>query len=150
MSRVRPYPVTILIVWTLVVWLGRLPLAWNVAGDSTGRKILATVPVALFVGFALAALVGLWRHGAPNRDDERRARATRDARRAVATLVVWTVFYWLVRLPMISTDAHDLAFKAVHLVLGLVSFALSAWVWRSTLTRHSTAWEMAPTAPAPT
>ncbi len=63
--------------------------------------------------------------------------------------MVWTVGYWLVRLPMISTDAHDLPFKAVHAVLAGVSFALSAWVWRSALSRRSAAWETSEVAVGP-
>lgn len=128
MARFRPYPMFALVVWTLVLWAGRLDLAWTVAGGSTMSKVLSTVPVALFVVFALAVLVALLRRQG--------ATARRDVligwRRQLALgLVVWTVSYWVVRLPMIVTDSHNFAFHAVHTVLAVFSWAFAAWAWRS-------------------
>ncbi len=77
MSRVRPYSVTALIAWTFLLWLGRVPLAWSVPGDSTARKILATVPVVIFVTLAAVALVALVRRGTPAADPSDRGRRTR-------------------------------------------------------------------------
>ena len=128
MARFRPYPVLALVVWTFVLWAGRLDLAWNVAGGSTTSKVLSTVPVALFVVFALAVVVALLRR--------RGETAHRDVlvgwpRRLALGLVLWTVGYWLVRLPLIVLDSHNFAFHAVHTVLAVFSWAFAAWAWKS-------------------
>ena len=132
MSRLTPRPPFVLIAWTLLLWTGRLQLAWAATDDSAAAKVLATVPVVIFVASAVAAAVALLR-----RSDVRSCwtpidRSVERARLAVSVLVVWTVGYWLVRLPMILADAHDAPFKAVHTVLALVSWAIACWVaWRT-------------------
>ncbi len=52
----------------------------------------------------------------------------------VAALAGWTVGVWIVRAVGIATGDHEAAFIAVHLVLALVSIALSAWAWHSVTT----------------
>lgn len=98
--------------WTLFTWVTRLPLAWSDDELTTGEKVLATVPVALFVVLALvsAALV----------------LARRPAARSVlAAFLVWTVGYWAVRMVLIATHGHPTAFVVVHAVLALVATALA-------------------------
>jgi heme O synthase-like polyprenyltransferase len=123
----------VLIAWTLVLWAGRLQLAWTAIDDSAGAKVLATVPVVIFVVLAVVAAVALLR-----RSDVRSCwtpidRSVERARRAVAVLVVWTIGYWLVRLPMILVDGHGAPFKVVHAVLALVSWTIAGWVALRTL-----------------
>ena len=77
MSRLRPYPVFALAAWSLFLWTSRLGLAWKTAGSTAG-KVLATVPVAIFVALGLALLAGA--RGARHRVD--RALGVGLARRA--------------------------------------------------------------------
>jgi hypothetical protein len=43
---------------------------------------------------------------------------------------VWTTAVWLVRVPQITLANHDVPFKVVHGVLGLLSIALAVGVFR--------------------
>lgn len=135
MARFRPYPVLALVIWTLVLWAGRLDLAWNVAGGSTASKVVSTVPVALFVVFALAVVVALFRRQG---ETARRNVLVGWPRRLSLGLVAWTVGYWVVRLPLIVADSHNFAFHAVHTVLAVFSWAFAAWAWRSLATSETT------------
>lgn len=128
MARFRPYPVLALVVWTLVLWTGRLDLAWNVAGGSTASKVASTVPVALFVVFGVTVAVALLRRRG---EAARRGALEGRPRRLALGLVAWTAGYWMVRLPMILADSHKFAFHAVHAVLAVFSWAFAAWAWRS-------------------
>lgn len=106
--------------WTLFTWVTRVPLAWSDDELTTGGKILATVPVLVFVVLALVtgALV-LTR------------RAT--ARPAVVGLAVWTVGYWIVRMLLIATNGHAVGFVVVHAVLALVASTLAVLAGRAAL-----------------
>jgi hypothetical protein len=122
MDRIRPVAVLGLAAWSLVVWTGRLGLAWGTSG-STGSKVLATVPVAIFVALGVAlAIVVLSRAS---------AALTEAGRRFAVAVAVWTVGYWVVRLPFILTDGHGAAFKGVHAVLAVLSWAVAGLALRS-------------------
>jgi hypothetical protein len=127
MSRLRPYPVLALAAWSLFLWTSRLGLAWKTAG-STASKVLATVPVVLFVALGLALLAVLLRRPP---DEARAGRLSGNGRLLVLGAAGWTVAYWLVRIPMILTDGRSGAFHAVHAVLATVSIGLAAWAWHA-------------------
>lgn len=120
-DRIAPLGVTSLAVWTLVVWTGRLGIAWGTSG-STASKVAATVPVVVFVAFGVGVLLTVLR--CPVRQLGTAARAL------VSLFVAWTVVYWLVRLGLILADGHSLGFKAVHTALALLSWTFAAWAWR--------------------
>ena len=127
MSRLRPYPVLALAAWSLFLWTSRLGLAWKTAG-STASKVLATVPVAIFVVLGVALLVVLLRRPPA---EVRAGRLDGNGRLLVRGVAGWTVAYWLVRTPMILTDGRSAAFHAVHVVLATVSIGLAAWAWHA-------------------
>jgi len=122
LDRLRPLPVTVLAVWTLLLWTSRLGLAWGTSG-STASKVLATVPVALFVALGALALGVVLR--------ARDGRLVERDRRLALGIAWWTVAYWVVRLPIIWFDGRSVGFKGVHTVLALLSWAASAWAVRS-------------------
>lgn len=123
MARLRPYPVFALAAWSLFVWTSRLGLAWETE-PTLGRKLLATVPVAIFVAIGAAVVALLLR-----RDVEASALPLSGAARMAALgAAAWTITYWVVRMPMIAVGPHEVAFKAVHAVLAAVSIGLSVWV----------------------
>lgn len=124
MSRLKPVAPFVLIGWTLVLWAGRLDLAWTITDDSTAAKWLATIPVAVFVLFALVAALTVLRRGGRLPD----GTLDRAARRAVGILAAWTIGYWIVRLPMILTNDHPIPFKLVHTVLAVISWSIAGWV----------------------
>ncbi len=119
--------------WTLFTWVTRVPLAWSDDELTTGGKVLATVPVLVFVILALVTggLV-LARRSA--------------ALPAVVGLAVWTVGYWAVRMVLIATHGHPVGFVVVHAVLAVVASALAVLAARGALADRAAA-AMA-TAPA--
>lgn len=112
-----------LCAWTLITWTTRLPLAWRDEALSTDERVLATVPVVVFVALAAGAVVAI---------------VTRRASAAglLVVLAGWSAVYWLVRVPMIALNDHPAGFVAVHAVLGAVAIGLSALTgWRLWLDR---------------
>lgn len=116
-------------IWTWLLWTGRLGLAWTATDDDVTGRIVATIPVALFV--VLATLVAVTvihsRRSAQPGDSSPRVD------RAAQILAGWTTLYWLVRLPMILLGSHPAGFLVVHTVLALLSWGAAAWVLRCTL-----------------
>ena len=113
-----------LVVWSLYVWSTRIR---NATGDDTlssGSKAFSVVLSLTFIAFAVAAAVVLVRAWS-------RPLARVEAL-VLRGFAVWTVAVWVVRIPMIALDGHSIGFKVVHAVLGLISIALAAMVWRST------------------
>ena len=106
--------------WTLFSWITRLLLAWRDDALGAGEKVLATVPVLVFVvlGSSVAMLVG----------SRRPAVAP-----ATLVLAVWSLVYWAIRLPLVLLADHPLAFDLVHSVLALVAVTLSVAAGRSVL-----------------
>lgn len=125
-ERLRPYPVTALAAATLLSWTGRLGLAWSDRTLSTDGKVTATVPVVIFVAVGVGLAVVVRHRGADVGDA---------GRRFVRLAILWTAGYWLVRLPIIlahaADDRYTVGFKAVHTVLAVVAWGLSALAWRS-------------------
>ncbi len=125
MERIRPYPVFALAAWSLFVWTSRLGLAWETE-PTVARKLLATIPVAIFVALGAATLVALLRRPVGARGDSLEGWGARLAQ----GFAVWTIGYWVVRMPMIATDPHGIGFKVVHAVLFVVSVGISVLVLR--------------------
>ena len=113
-----------LVGWSLYVWSTRIK---NVTGDATassGSKAFSIVLSLTFLAFAVAGSVVLVRAWS-----RPLARVEALVLRAFAA---WTVAVWVVRIPMIALDDRSVGFKVVHAVLGVISIALAALVWRST------------------
>ena len=127
MQRLRPLPVTVFCAVTLFIWVNRIWLTWTNGTDSVGRKVLWTVPIGAFVLAAAVLLVAML------------AGADRNARwfrLLVQSFALGTALYWLIRLPMIAFNDHDLtaseeiAFKIVHAVLAIVSVSAAWFAYR--------------------
>lgn len=101
--------------WTLFTWITRVPLL--VSGDESA---LGLVPVVVFLVAAVAVVVTV-------------VRRLDSAGTAVVALAAWTVAYWAVRLALIATNGHEVAFVVVHAVLGLVAGALAVLAGRAAL-----------------
>jgi len=107
-----------LVVWTLLVWTTRIGNLWSDADLGLGEKWGRTALALSFTILAVAVAYGVLR-----RTSWRRAVAT--------TLAGWTMAVWLVRSIGIATGDHEAAFVVVHLVLAVVSVALSALALRA-------------------
>jgi hypothetical protein len=107
-----------LVAWTFVVWTTRIGNIWRDADLDTGEQVGRTVLAGSFTLLALAVVGALWRGSA-------RARLL-----AVGALAGWSTAVWVVRDARIVAADHDVGFTVVHVVLGVVSIALSALAWR--------------------
>lgn len=107
-----------LVGWTLFVWTTRIFNIWGDADLDTGEKLGRTGLAFSFTLLEVAVIVALWRGSA-------RTRLV-----SVGALAGWTVAVWVVRDIRIVLAHHDLGFKLVHVVLGVVSIILAAWAWR--------------------
>ncbi|MCX7620492.1 MAG: hypothetical protein N2037_06565 [Acidimicrobiales bacterium] len=117
MTRLRAVAwAVVLSAWTAFVWITRLQ---NAAADSglvgvtrTGTFVLAGTMLALAGVSLVDALV-------------------RRSTRLVQVLAVVTIGVWAIRVPQILAAAHELGFKVVHTVLGMISIglALAALRW---------------------
>ncbi len=129
MDRTHPYSRKLLVAmvaWALFVWTTRIR---NAAGDhaaSTASKTGAILLSLSFVAFAVAGLVVLWR----NRTGP--ARVSARGALVLRAFAAWTTGVWIVFATIILVHHHPVAFKAVHVTLGLISIALSVGLWRST------------------
>jgi hypothetical protein len=99
--------------WTLFTWITRVPLL--IGGD---ESILGLVPVVVFVGAGVGVAVAV-------------LRRLDVAGTAVVALAAWTVAYWAVRLALIATNGHEVAFVVVHAVLGGVAGTLAVLAGRA-------------------
>jgi hypothetical protein len=116
----RRLPATLALCgWTLLVWTTRIGNIWDDDDLTTGEKwgrtglALSFTVLALAVGYAVL-------------------RRQPWCGLAVKLLAGWTIGVWLTRSVGIATGDHDAAFIAVHLVLALVSIALSVLAVRET------------------
>ena len=112
MSTPRRPAAIALVLWTLFVWTTRIGNIWNDDALGRGEKWGRTALAGSFTVLAVAVAVALWHRAGWRRS-------------AVTALAAWTVAVWAVRSVGIATGDHDVAFVAVHLVLAVVSIALS-------------------------
>jgi hypothetical protein len=109
----RRLPATLaLCAWTLLVWTTRIGNIWGDDDLSTGEKWGRTGLAMSFTVLALAVAFAVLRRQ-PWRG------------LAVKVLAGWTIGVWITRSFGIATGDHDAAFVTVHLVLAVVSIALS-------------------------
>jgi hypothetical protein len=102
------------VAWTVFVWAGRI--------RNGGSVLLA----GSFLVLAALVVFSLWK---------RRPWL----RYSVTALVVWTIAVWAVRTPMILAHDHPADFKAVHVVLAVVSIGLALWAERDVQRQRQTA-----------
>lgn len=121
MERLRPYPVAAFCAVTLVIWLNRIWLAWT-ADVGVVTKLVSSVPITAFVIAAFVLLAVRLRGADPS------SPAFVGLVRAFAA---GTTLYWAIRLPMIATNHHPVAFVAVHAVLAVASVTAAVLAWRS-------------------
>lgn len=120
MPTIRRPATVALVAWTVLVWTTRISNIWGDDALSSGQKWGRTALALSFTVLALAVAVALWQ------------RSTW-LRPAVGALAAWTLGVWVVRAVGIATGDHSAAFVAVHLVLAVVSIALSALAVRATV-----------------
>lgn len=111
--------------FAIFVWITRIK---NAAGDgamsSTGKAIAITTSLL----FAAAASVLVVAH----------LRRLPWARSGAIVFGVVSGVYWIVRAITIAARDHSAGFKAVHIVLALISVGLAAWTLRAALVRAAT------------
>ena len=101
-----------LVAWTLLVWTTRIGNIWGDDDLTSGEKWGRTGLALSFTVLALAVAHAVWHR-----------TAWRSL--AVKVLAAWVSGVWAVRSVGIATGDHSGTFVAVHLVLAIVSIALS-------------------------
>jgi hypothetical protein len=109
--------------WAVFVWATRINNAWGDHKASLASKWGATLLSLSFLVLAAGTVVALVRA---------RGRSwTRGEAVLLRTFAGWTTAVWLVFGTLIVVHHHPIAFKAVHVGLGLISIGLSVALWRS-------------------
>jgi hypothetical protein len=104
--------VAALVGWTLFVWTTRVGNIWRDHALDAGQKLGRTGLALSFTVLAVVALVA-W--------VQRRSWLTP----AVFVLAGWTTAVWIERSVGIALDHHSAAFVIVHVILAVISVALS-------------------------
>jgi hypothetical protein len=115
--RRRPWAVA-LVAWTFFVWTTRIANIWGDNALDTGEKWGRTLLALSFTVLAIAVVVALVRGAAG------------PLRWTVGALAAWSVTVWAVRDVRIVAADHEIGFKVVHVVLGVISIVLAALAWR--------------------
>jgi len=114
------------VAWTAFVWTSRISNTLRSTTESTGGKVFSTVLSILMLALATAVIAALVRSWSKPMSSTS-LMSLRVA--AIATVVVW-----LVRVPQIvfldDDPTHGAPFKIVHAMLGLISMALAAGLWK--------------------
>ncbi len=120
----RPWLIA-MVAWALFVWTTRIR---NAATDHHASAWSKTGAIALSVSFVVFAVAGIVIVVRTRRD----TIASPFEARVLQAFAAWTTAVWLVFGTIIVIHHHPVAFKAVHVTLGLISIGLSAALWRST------------------
>jgi hypothetical protein len=112
-----------MVAWAVFVWSTRINNAWGDRTASLASKWGATLLSLSFLGFAAAGVGSLIR--------ARGRRWSRGESFVLRAFAAWTTTVWLVFGTLILVHHHPIAFKAVHVTLGLISIGLSVALWRS-------------------
>lgn len=123
MPRRRWALLAVFVTWTSYVWVTRITNTWGSDIETTGAKVFSTVLSGVMLALALGAIVVLvqtWRRP-----------LTVGAARFLQVFCGVTVAVWAVRAVQIVASDHDVPFKVVHVVLGVISIALAVGVWRT-------------------
>ncbi len=129
MTRLARWSLGALVAWTAFVWTTRISNALE-GNESTVDKATSIVFAVIFLAFAAGSvvlLVRLWRG----------ALLDRSWAGFVALFAAWTTCVWCVRFVTIGFSGNTLAFKVVHIVLGLISIGLAALPAREAIARWS-------------
>ncbi len=110
------------VAWTAFVWVNRIVNAWSSTTETTGGKVLSTVLSGVMLALAAGAAVVLVRTW--------RAPLGVLGARFLQLFCGVTVAMWVVRAAQIVMSDHEVGFKVVHVVLGVISVALAVGVWR--------------------
>ncbi len=117
-------PALVLSAWTLFVWTTRIRNIWTDDSLTTGGQLWRTALSLTFTAFAVA-VVWLWLQA--RRDPAVRRRSGP----LVRAFAVWTTGVWVIRGVQIAAADHEMAFKAVHTALAIISIALAWWADRA-------------------
>ena len=123
MPRRRWALLAVFVAWTAYVWVTRIANAWGSDTESTGGKVVSTVLSGVMLALAVGGLVVLLRTW--------RQPLTVAGARFLQVFCGVTVVVWVVRAVQIIASDHEVGFKVVHVVLGVISIALAAAVWRT-------------------
>jgi hypothetical protein len=104
-------------LWTLFVWGTRVRNIGNDDSMGGGEKAFAFLVCALFIGAAIALLALLV------------TRQSTRLRTLLPVFAVATVGWWAVRSVFIVVHDHSMAFRVVHIVLGIISSVLAVAAW---------------------
>jgi hypothetical protein len=102
--------------WTVYMWTTRIVNVWGDAATSTAGKWVTTLASVALMALAVASLGAVFA-----------GRAIR----LIQLFLVVTVAVWVVRVPQILLDDHDVPFKVVHALLGVISVTLAVVAWRA-------------------
>ena len=105
------------------VWVTRIANTWGSDTESTGDKVFSTVLSGVMLALALGGLVVLVRTW--------RRPLTVAGARFLQVFCGVTAVVWVVRAAQIIASDHEVGFKVVHVVLGVISIALAYAVWRT-------------------
>lgn len=120
-ERLRPRPVVVFVILTLLIWTNRIWLAWTNDEDTMTQKLVWSTPITLFVIASIYLLVQIL--------TDRGAAAS--FRSVVRVFAAATILYWALRITIIIAGDHPVGFKIVHAVLAVASAAAAVWAWRS-------------------
>jgi hypothetical protein len=98
----------------------------NIAGDDDmggGEKAFGSLVCAAFIGAAIAMLAMLV------------ARRSASLRALLPVFAIATVGWWVVRSVIIVVNDHSMAFRIVHIALGIISSVLAVAAWRAARVR---------------
>ena len=110
------------VLWTAFVWGNRISNTLRSETESTGAKTFSTVLSVVLLAFAAAVIVVAVRAW--------KSPLSAGGAKVLMVAAAITALVWLVRVPQILIADHTVAFKIVHVALGVVSVVLAALVWQ--------------------
>lgn len=122
MPRRRWVLLATFVAWTTYIWVTRIVNAWGSSTEGTSDKVISTVLSGVMLMLAagvLVVLVQTWR-----------GPLTVLGARTVQALCAVTAVVWVFRGVQIIASDHEIAFKVVHVALGVISIGLAVLVWR--------------------
>lgn len=110
------------VLWTAFVWANRISNTLRSETESAGAKTFSTVLSVVLLLLALAVVIVMVRAW--------KAAVSPGGGKVLMVAAAFTVVVWLVRVPQILIADHTVAFKVVHVALGVVSVVLALLVWQ--------------------
>jgi len=115
MSIAARASVSALAAWTVFIWSIRIFNALGDAALDVGEKAFAVALSLSLLGLAAASVRAAW---------------TGRGVGVIRVFATWTTLVWAYRITMILLAEHEVGFKVVHTILGLVSVVLAVLVYR--------------------